>query len=279
MLKRSERLQEISELAQSIADEYCPNTFIEPLKIIQELGITYSFGNYDDNFDGLLECKNRKFHIYCNLDRVEHAESARARFTLAHELGHYFIDEHRNALVNGLVPAHSSFCAYESDNIIEREADHFASNLILPKQRFIKAAKKETIGLQGILSISKKFKSSITCTAIRYIDEALGKAIVVKWDHEGYQWKWISRELFNSGLKKTIESTDELIKDSATWKVMNGYNPFPDEFFSVGSTISSWFPFIGGRWEKNELLIEEAISLGRFGILTILYVDGGTIKN
>lgn len=277
MIKRSERLQEISELAQSVADDHCPHTPIEPLKIIQELGITYNFGHYNDTFDGLLECKKGKFHIYCNLDRVEHAGSPRARFTLAHELGHYFIDEHRNALVNGLVPAHSSFCDYESNNIVEREADHFASNLILPKHRFIKAAKKETIGLQGILSISQKFRTSITSTTIRYIDEALEKAVVIKWDEEGYQWKWISSELFNSGLKKTIESTDDLIKGSATWKIMNEHDPFPDEFFSVGSTVSSWFPYIGGGWQKNELIIEEAISLGKFGMLTMLYVDGERI--
>jgi Zn-dependent peptidase ImmA (M78 family) len=278
MNKQYERFKEIGELAETISNEYFPQIFVDPLKIIHELGLTYSFGHYRDAFDGLLECKDGKFHIYCNLDRVESPNSPRARFTLAHELGHYFIDEHRNALLNGMVPAHSSFCDFESENVIEREADHFAANLILPKNKFIKAAKKEEIGLQGILSISRKFGASITSTTIRYIDEALGKAVVIKWNHNDFQWKRISNELFNSGLKKTIESPEKVIRNSPTWKTMNGEAPFPAEFFSGGSTVSAWFPFINEKWKQNELLIEEAITLGRFGMLTFLHVDGETIK-
>ena len=46
-------------------------------------------------------CWSGGWHIYCNLDCVGQKDSPRARFTLAHELGHYYIDEHRNALVAG----------------------------------------------------------------------------------------------------------------------------------------------------------------------------------
>lgn len=279
MSKQQERFKEIGELAESISNEYCSHTCVDPLKIIDALGITYSFGHYKDAFDGLLECKDGEFHIYCNLDRVEDASSPRARFTLAHELGHYFIDEHRNALLNGRVPGHSSFCDFESENAVEREADHFAAHLILPKNKFIKAAKKEDIGLQGILSISRKFGASITSTTIRYIDEALGKAVAIKWNSDGFQWRKISNELFNSGLKKTIESSEKIVRNSPTWKIMNGQPPSPAEFFSAGSTISAWFPFINEKWQRNEVLVEEAISLGRFGILTFLHVDGQTIGN
>src|SRR5258706_3391311 len=96
------REQEIAELAEAIADGYFPAKRIDPLAIIQAKGITTSFGHYRDTFDGLLEHQRGRFHIYANLDRVEQADSPRARFTLGHELGHYFIDEHRNALTRGL---------------------------------------------------------------------------------------------------------------------------------------------------------------------------------
>src|SRR5689334_23997225 len=56
--------------------------------------------HYGNCFDGLLEYEAGEFHVYCNVDRGNIPGGARARFTLAHELGHYFIDEHRIALID-----------------------------------------------------------------------------------------------------------------------------------------------------------------------------------
>src|SRR5207247_1657430 len=108
-----------------------------------------SFGRYGDAFDGLLEHRSGRFHVYANLDRVEREDSPRARFTLAHELGHYFIDEHRNALAAGLALSHPSFCDFESDLPVEKEADHFASNLLMPAKGFRKLAARAPLGLEG----------------------------------------------------------------------------------------------------------------------------------
>src|SRR3989442_9325036 len=131
------REQEIAELAEAIAEEYFPNARVDPLAIVKTKGITISFGHYGDSFDGLLEHRHGRFHIYANLNRIDHTDSPRARFTLGHELGHYFIDEHRNALAEGLAPSHPSICEYESDLPVEREADHFSSNLLMPTTRFM----------------------------------------------------------------------------------------------------------------------------------------------
>ena len=108
------RKTEFSELAEFIADEYCSGDLVTPLDIIKAKKITYSEGNYRKSFDGMIEHAFGKFHIYLNLDRVGHAYTPRARFTLAHELGHFFIDEHRNALSKGNVPSHPSFNNFQS---------------------------------------------------------------------------------------------------------------------------------------------------------------------
>src|SRR5712692_6867841 len=79
------REQEIAELAEAIAEEYFPKSRVEPLGIIKAKRIGISFGRYDDCFDGLLEHRHGRFHVFANLDRVEHADSPRARFTLGHE--------------------------------------------------------------------------------------------------------------------------------------------------------------------------------------------------
>src|SRR6266536_585035 len=87
------RIEEIAELAEAVADEYFPDRKIDPAAIAKAKKITLSFGNYENAFDGLLEYRQGRFHIFANLDRIENADSPRARFTLGHELGHYFIDE------------------------------------------------------------------------------------------------------------------------------------------------------------------------------------------
>ena len=122
----SYRKQELAELAEFIVEEHFNDSSIDPIRLIQKYGMTYSCGHYKNGFDGLLEHKNGKFHIYLNIDRVKHEYEPRARFTLAHEIGHYVIDEHRNALSSGVALWHPSFTDFSSDNEVELEADYFA---------------------------------------------------------------------------------------------------------------------------------------------------------
>jgi len=269
------REQDIAELAEAIAEEYFPASRVEPSEIIKAKGISISFGLYGDYFDGLLEHRNGRFHIFANLHRLESIDSPRARFTLGHELGHYFIDEHRNALAMGLAPSHPSICEYESGLPVEREADHFASSLLMPSKRFRKLAEKTPLGLEGILTIADEFRTSVTSTAIKYARLDIVPCAVIKWSKEGYAWKWLSTETFRARYRKTIESADRLPSESPTARLLTAGNANPGNLLSSGTTASVWFPFIKEQSSQNAILIEQAISLGRFGVLTFLYPEAG----
>jgi Zn-dependent peptidase ImmA (M78 family) len=273
-----ERKQEIAELAEAVADEHCPSGKVNPEVIIKAKGITVSYGRYATAFDGMLEHKDGRFHIYCNLDRVEIPKSPRARFTLGHELGHFFIDEHRNALQSGRTPAHPSVCEYESKNPAEWEADCFASNLLLPRSRFLQAARSVRVGLEGILRLARDFGTSVTSTAIRYADLEIAPCLVIKWSSEGYSWKWLSTETFRARYRKTIETRESLAEGSPTWKALSGEPPPAIGFFRAGTTAAAWFPFLQHGDARNVLMIEEAIQLGRFGVLTFLYPEAGDFR-
>jgi len=210
------------------------------------------------------------------LDRVERAELPRARFTVGHELGHYFIDEHRNALKLGFAPSHPSFCEFESDLLVEREADHFASNLLMPGTRFKKLAVRVPTGLDGILRIAEFFGTSVTSTAIRYAKFDIVPCIVIKWNSDGFGWKWLSTETFRAKFRKTVETVNELPSDSPTVRAIAGESVPPQGFFSAGTTAAAWFPYIDDRGSRNAILIEHAMSLGRFGVLTFLYPESGS---
>ncbi len=162
------RKNELSDLAEFIADEYFMDTLVCPYKLAEKYKLTISFEDYKNAFDGLLEHRDGKFHIYLNSNKVKHKYEPRVRFTLAHELGHYLIDEHRNALKMGLAPSHPSFTNFGSDNEVELEADFFASSLLMPKSRIIKDLNKRKFSFNIIEELATKYQTSITATLLKF---------------------------------------------------------------------------------------------------------------
>jgi hypothetical protein len=268
------REQEIGTLAEAIADEYFPGTSFNAEPVLDDCAITLSYGRYREAFDGMLEHKNLRFHIYCNLDRVQRQDSPRARFTVAHELGHYFIDEHRSALASGRAPAHPSRCEYESTLVVEREADHFASHLLMPTEPFRKLARAHKPGLSGILAIAEYFVASVTSTAIRYAKEETVPCVVLKWGPDGVcQWRWISTETFRVRLRTTFSDQSKLPVDCPTRRAILGEKAPKAGYFEAGTTAAAWFRFVNDYDYRNVIFIEQAITLGRFGVLTFLFPE------
>ena len=176
----------------------------------------------------------------------------------------------------GLAPSHPSICEYESDLPVEREADHFASSLLMPSKRFRKLSDSTPLGLEGILTIAGEFGTSVTSASLRYAKSDIVPCAVIKWSTEGYAWKWLSTETFRARYRKTIESFDRLLPDSPTAKALAGEIPVSAKFFSAGTTASAWFPFVNDHSHQNAILVEQAVSLGRFGVLTFVYPEAGS---
>lgn len=262
-------------MAEAVRADYLVTGAFDPAPILKDLGITISYGHYESAFDGMLEHRNSRFHIYCNIDRLETRESPRSRFTIGHELGHYFIDEHRNALLRGLAPAHPSKCEFESELLVEREADHFASHLLMPRAEFNNIAARQKPGLPGILSIAARFNASVTSAAIRYAQAERVPCVVVKWSGDRFQWRWVSTDPFRARLTKVQQNPARLPEDSPTRRALAGQKPSDRPFFEAGTTVRTWFPSVREADFRNVVMLEQAIQLGRFGVLTFLYpVDG-----
>jgi Zn-dependent peptidase ImmA (M78 family) len=267
-----ERFRKIGGLASTVANDYFPDDQIDPLPILRARGITWSFGDYGDTFDGLLECRNEQFHVYCNTDRCGSPFSVRSRFTLSHELGHYFIDEHRRALLSGRVAPHTSFCEFESRWRAEREADFFATRLLMPPHRFAEKTESVDEGLDGVLDLKEHFGTSITSTAIRYVKHDPMPCAVIKWKPEGYGWRWISQSMYEMGLSRTMDEIEEVPRDSATAQALEDTPPNEGRYHQRGGTASFWFPS-RQHGAGDAILWEQAVSLGQFGALTLLYPD------
>lgn len=270
-----EREAELSDLAAAVVETHCRDGRIDPEKVIKAKDIPLYYDNYADAFDGLIEYVDGRFHIHCNLDRENLPGTPRARFTLSHELGHYFIDEHRNNLASGKVYPHPSFsdkCV--GDLLVEREADFFASRLLMPDARFKQAARKCPGRLNSIESVAGQFEVSLTCAAIRFVTAEVFPAVLIKWSHEGYSWKWCSKQFWELGYRKTVESKEALANDSATSKCLISKGE-ERSIIETGTTASSWFPSVHQRSIRNLILREEARALGRFGVLTLITLHNG----
>src|SRR5690606_30486456 len=144
------RKAQISKLAEYIAYEFSDKNLTLLDKIAKFESVPIHYDNYEDAFDGMLlyDTDNRDFHIHINIDNGNKQNSKRGRFTLAHELGHFFLDEHRLGLKYGLLEPHASFHNINHKTLIELEADYFASCLLMPKNKFknFSAEYKRTTG-------------------------------------------------------------------------------------------------------------------------------------
>ena len=111
----------------------------------------------------------------------------RINFTLAHELGHYFIPTHLEPLyacnINELV----SNWTLDTSSGVEREADIFASQLLLP-DKFID--KSIISSMNDIISVARTYGTSIPTTAIRMMESSYD--IVAFVCCKGKKISWVS---------------------------------------------------------------------------------------
>lgn len=271
-----EREIELMELAEFIADFHCPNTKTNPKRIAQAKGITYSFDHYGGSFDGLLQCTDGKFHIHLNRDSLVDEEYPRSRFTFCHELGHYFIDDHRSALLEGKNLFHPSFAEYQSDLRVEREADHFACSLLMPKTRFRNSYSiwKSSEGLALVEKLQKQFGVSLTSAAIRLVKENLFPSGVIKWSPKKVlQWYWFSDDLYEKvrGAGKSVATVNQVDLKSATYRATNQTHNNEEKIYQHKIPLSAFLPFISSRGNGDVMVKEHAMKLGEYGTLTFLF--------
>lgn len=89
------------------------------------------------------------------------------RFSIAHELGHYFLPGHPDALFKAAYGVHESRAGFGSGDQIELEADHFAAGLLMPSHLFAKEMGKYADGLAAIEKLAETCNTSLTASAIR----------------------------------------------------------------------------------------------------------------
>jgi hypothetical protein len=272
MTRRVDRLKEIAALAEETAELFCPGGLVvDPYKVAQQLGLPVLHGDYKAAFDGLLEHRGGRFFIYCDSERLGGPDGTRTRFTVAHELGHWFIDEHRQSLAAGVSP-HASFADFGTTDLIEEEAHTFAAHLLVPPNRLRRVVGSQSPELGTVLGVAKAFNISRTCAAVRYVNADLYGCAVLRLAHDGkVRWRRISDTLGDRTYRSTIADLGELGPKSTAWSRFQTALTTTDPVEGCQVEASDWFTWAKG--DRNLELYLEFVSIGRYGVLAFLSTD------
>ena len=191
------------------------------------------------------------------------------RFTVAHELGHYFLPGHPEKLFPHGDGLHESKSGFISGDPLERQADCFAGALLMPDTLFRKAVDHAGTGFSAIEKLAKQCKTSITSTAIRFTqftDEAV--AVIVSSGRQ-IDYCFMSDRIRDLRGITWIKKGDPL--PSGTTLDFNGDSSNIEEARQEEGTCSldDWFDG-APQVEVNE----DVVGLGSYGkTLTVLFTD------
>lgn len=160
----------IESLAAEVAKTYKLTLPMDLERVCREEGIELAPGNYSPRFHGRLEFHPAEgaFILFHPLPNRE-LTLGRIRFSICHELGHFYIEEHRDLIVSGRV--HNSVEPFRSVlDRIEREADIFAAALLIPESALWKfVGRRDFLSLDAIFQLAELANASVQATAFRYV--------------------------------------------------------------------------------------------------------------
>lgn len=222
---------------EQLALEYSAN-------ICPESPITKVRGEDLPGFEGMLapNSSKTKWQIVYN-DQIR--SPGRKRFTLAHELGHYLLHRSRQDVFEC-----SELDMHDWDSkekIMESEADTFASYLLMPFDDYRRQVEDESISFDLLSHCATRYGVSLTAAALKWIDFAPGRAIVVAVRDDHLLWARSNAGAFLSGRyfathKQTIEVPVQSSLNSR----------FASSSETHATSARTWFPA-----EPSDMLVTE----------------------
>ncbi|SHF82165.1 protein of unknown function [Flavobacterium fluvii] len=136
-------------------------------KFIKKLNIEVVPKKFSDDISGFLAINNGKVVISFN----ENEGKERKRFTVAHELGHFFLHSKNQPLFIDKTPKimYRNNASSTGEVLIEREANAFAAALLMPQKLIIEEIDKlqENDASKIISKLADKFKVSEQAMSFR----------------------------------------------------------------------------------------------------------------
>lgn len=184
----------------------------------------------DIDMDGCLLCHNGKVAIIVNK-----RNSSREKFSIAHELGHFFIPHHNELMFNCYDVGNSSVIT-KLEN--EKEADLFASELLMPEHMISRYS--DEISFNQIKYVADIFETSLLSTAIRLIKLTDENVILACLSNNKVKWHiWSDSGFMQLNLRYDFSSFSNHNKIKADWLILNDDIEYvTTEIFKMNETDS-----------------------------------------
>ena len=165
-MKQDFKLTIAKQKGEEIAKQFSNGSLpVDLSSIADEHNIKVEAKNTSKGVSGMLLRHGNSFGImYSNHIKNEGFQ----RFSIAHELGHYFLEGHVDHILPNKENIHKSSAGFVSGDSYEKEADHFASGLLMPESLIQAIIRKTSPGLATIKKIAESCKTSLISSAIKY---------------------------------------------------------------------------------------------------------------
>lgn len=254
----------VSEVLKTLGITRLP---VDPFAIADARDIVYQENqSLDSGISGCLMKVGDEFGIIYS---TRFASNGFKRFTVGHELGHYFLDGHVQHLFGAGQTLHHSVSGFLSGDVYESEADAFAASLLMPKSLFKNACEDAGQGIEAVKVLADICGTSLTATSIRYARLNTSPVAVICSVGQKVAFAFMSNALKARRNLTWIKKGAGLPPQSVTAVFNRNIANVHDAKCETGqSSLADWFH--GDDLEINE----DVIGLGEYGrTLTVLWAD------
>ena len=264
-ISRHALYQQATVVAENVVREHCVGALpVDPSALARNLGIQVKAKpKHARGVSGMLLRVDNTFGIVyaTHINNIGFQN-----FSVAHELGHYFLPGHIDAVfADGNV--HKSHAGFLSGDRYEMEADHFAASLLMPRSLFTDAMQAAGDGLPAIERLAEECRTSLTATAIRYAQCSRNPMAIILSTADRVNFCFMSESLRETDGLDWIRKGAGLPKNTPTFSFnRNDHRVRRAERIDSTSALQDWF---GG--DCSIQISEEVVGLGRYGkTLTVL---------
>ncbi|WP_417251041.1 ImmA/IrrE family metallo-endopeptidase [Castellaniella sp.] len=130
-----------------------------------------------------------------------HASKERQRFTIAHEFGHLILHRRLQSIFN--CSKADVYASLDDARDIEREADDFAANLLMPGDQVKTILDRPDLNFHHLSEAATEFGVSLEAVCLRFIKYTTQRAILIHWDSGFMKYRWRSDKAVRTGTRLT----------------------------------------------------------------------------
>lgn len=221
-------------------------------------------------FDGQLEFHRNKgcFLLLYNTryDKTGGEHHPRTRFSIAHELGHYYLADHRDHLLRGGAP-HPSKGEFIVDDIVEREADAFAAAILIPSRDVKPLVNQGPFSLAVIETVAATFHVSLVSAALRAVNLCHFPAAVAGLPVGGHPWFTSSSAFREAGCFRRASSE---LPSAGALRMLELFRCGAAEPSQHDSKLGEWFHLPQDGRLEDVFVTEQYVPIGSMGTLFVV---------